>query len=181
MRRALLLFAAWGLAAAALPAEDLAWSREDRMEFLSRHLDAIDPIERVYEEADAARLPVRDEFGRSLRRRGAQDPRHPVEQLRDALERLQSQPDDLALATRMLVATDALLDDLFDLSNAAYENDQEDLARRLDDFTRVIERHWAEVEDYVLYLAGEKQQRLQELERENFLLRETLEKLKVPR
>jgi hypothetical protein len=181
MRRALLLFAAWGLGAAPLAAQDSAWTREDRIEFLSRHLDALQPIEQAFEEADAARLPARDEFGRSLRRRGTQDPRHPVEQLRDALERLQSRPDDLALATRMLIATDALLDDLFDLSNAAYENDQEAMARRLDDLTRVIERHWAEAEDYVLYLAGEKQQRLEELERENLLLRQTLEKQKGPR
>jgi hypothetical protein len=177
MRKVLLLCAAITVAAP-LPAqeEESAWSPEVRREFLMRHLDALAPIERAYDEADSARLPVRDEFGRSLRRRGAEDHRHPVEQLRDALERLQGRPDDLTFATRMLIATDALLDDLSNLSEIAYDDDQEELGRRLGDLARVVERHWAEVEAYVLYLAAEKELRLEELERENLLLRETLEK-----
>lgn len=177
MRQVLLLGAMMTLAAPLLAQEeDSGWSPEVRREFLMRQLDALEPIERLYEEADTARLPVRDEFGRPLRRRGAEDDRHPVEQLRDALERLQGRPDDLTFATRMLLATDALLDDLTDLSQIAYDDDQEDLGRRLYEMAHVIERHWAEVEAYVLHLAAEKELRLEELERENSLLRETLEK-----
>ena len=62
----------------------------------------------------------------------------------------------------------------FDLSQAAYDDDREELAKRLHDLETVIGRHRAWTESYLLSLAADRQARLEKLEKENAELRKKL-------
>ena len=65
-----------------------------------------------------------------------------------------------------MIRTKSLADDLFDLSQVAYDNDREELGNRLSALQITMEDNKELLADYLLALAAEKQNRLQQLERE---------------
>jgi len=79
---------------------------------------------------------------------------------------LANKPEDLVLATTLVIRTEGLADDLFDLSQMAYDNDREELGNRLNALQITMEDNKELLADYLLALAAEKQNRLQQLERE---------------
>lgn len=177
MRKALilLLVSAPLIAGAALGAQQPAPpTSEDLREFLSRHRDAMRPLERIFDALADEDLPLEDERGQPLTRRNIEDRRKSLRELVETIDALALAPQDLVLATRLLLQTEALTDDLFDLSQAAYDSDREELAKRLSDLETVINRHNSWIETYVLSLAADRQARLDELEKENNELKKKL-------
>jgi hypothetical protein len=146
----------------------------DIQEFLARHEDGLTPLNRVYDEIANENLPLRDEMGQTLTRRHIEDRRQALQELRGTIRQLRTNPRDLVLTTRLFLETEALVDDLFDLSQIAYDNDREDLGKRFSDLRQIFERHNQLIEAYTLRLAGEKEEEIRELERQNQALREKL-------
>ena len=77
-----------------------------------------------------------------------------------------AKPEDLVLATTLVIRTESLADDLFDLSQVAYDNDREELGNKLNNLQVTMEDNKGLLADYLLALAADKQNRLQQLEKE---------------
>jgi len=176
MRKVFALLAALaGLACCpALHAQQPVPSRADLLEFLARHRDAMRPLERLFDELADENLPLEDERGQPLTRRNVEDRRKSLRDLTATIDALALAPQDLELATRLFLQTETLTDDLFDLSQAAYDDDREELGKRLHDLGTVIGRHRAWTESFLLSLAADRQARLVKLEKENAELRKKL-------
>ncbi len=164
----LLLQAPW-----TLTAQDTMDPPADLAEFLARYEDSLRPLEAAYDELAVESLPLRDEWGRPMARRRIDDRRAALEDLRKTISLLRTSPLDLVLTTRLLVQTETLVDDLFDLSQIAYDNDSEELGKRFSNLMRTADYHSGTVEAYALSLAARQQARLHELEEENRMLRQT--------
>jgi hypothetical protein len=176
MRKAFaLLVALAGLAGSpVLHAQQPVPTRADVLEFLARHRDAMRPLQRLFDELADENLPLEDERGQPLTRRNIEDRRKSLRDLTATIDALALDPQDLVLATRLFVQTETLTDDLFDLSQAAYDDDREELGKRLHDLQTVIDRHRVWTESYLLSLAADRQARLEKLERENAELKKKL-------
>ncbi|MBZ5513863.1 MAG: hypothetical protein LAN62_03280 [Acidobacteriia bacterium] len=152
-------------------------------EFLARHRDALRPLEKIYDELANENLPLENERGQSVLRRNLEDQQKSLHELLATIDSLTSAPEDLVLATQLCLQTEALTDDLFDLSQAAYDSDREELGNRLSDIETVVDRHAAWIDSYLLKLAADRQARLSELEKENAELKKKvgeLSKSKAP-
>jgi len=143
-------------------------------EFLARHEHSLLLVDEIYAELAKERLPLRDDAGHSATRRPIEDRHQALEEVRNTVQQLRENPEDLVLATRLFFRTEILVDNLFDLSQVAQENDRDEVARQLAQLTRVLEHHTRLIESYTLGLAAEKQARLRELEKENQALRQKL-------
>lgn len=119
-------------------------------------------------------LALRDAWGQPLGRRRVDDRRAALAELRQTEHLLAGNPQDLVLTTRLFIQTEALTDDLFDLSQIAYDNDREDLAKRFSDLETGLDGDLELLESYALDLAAQKEARLQELEKQNRQLQEKL-------
>ena len=143
-------------------------------EFVARYEDGLRLVEQAYAEVADAPLPLRDEWGQARTRRPVEDRRLVLVGLRQVLREFEDSPLDLARAIRLLLRSEALEDDLFDLSQIAYDHEREELGRRLGDVQQVVDHHNHLIESYVFNRAGKNQQRLEQLEEENAGLRKTL-------
>lgn len=143
-------------------------------EFLRHYGQSLSPLDDVYSELENENLPLRDEAGQPLGRRPISDHRQTLADLRQTLRQLAASPQDLVLTATLFVQSEALADDLFDLSQIAYDNDREELAKRLGDLLPDLDHDNEEIESYVLGLAAEKQDRIQNLENENRDLQQKL-------
>jgi hypothetical protein len=138
-----------------LPAQNEKLTTENLAQFLARFEETLRPIDQAYTELENENQLLRDETGHPLVRRRILD-------------------------RRLVIQTEALADDLFDLAQTAYDNDREDWGKRLSDLESVIDHNSDLVEAYVLDFAALKQQRINELEKENQTLQEKLRKLSGP-
>lgn len=136
-------------------------------EFLASYQKSLDRVDGTYADLVNEKLPLRDENGQPLGRHHLNDRRNEIEVLRQTIHQLAAKPDDLVLTTRLFIQTEALVDDLFDLSQIAYDNDQEELGKRCTELEVAADRQRASIESYALSLAAEKQKRLEELEKQN--------------
>lgn len=128
----------------------------------------------VYAELEVENLPLRDETGQPVGRRPINDHRKALADLRQTLRQLAATPQDLVFVTTVFVQTEALADDLFDLSQVAYDNDREELAKRLADLLTGVDQSKERIESYALSLAAEMQERIHKLEDENRDLQQKL-------
>jgi len=135
-------------------------------DFLARYDTNFGPLEAVFKELANENLPLTDESGQPLARRPMQDRLLALTNLRETVHQLAAKPEDLVLATTLVIRTESLADDLFDLSQAAYDNDREELAKQLGTLQVTMEDNKELLEDYLLALAAEKQNRLLQLEKE---------------
>lgn len=135
--------------------------------FLTSYQKALDPVDAAYEDMENYKLPLLDENGQPLGRHHLSDSRKEIAGLRETVRQLEAKPQDLVLTTHLFIQTEALVDDLFDLSQIAYDNDREELGKRLADFEVTMDQRRTQIEAYVLSLAAEKQKRLDELEKQN--------------
>ena len=104
-------------------------------------------------------LPLRDEQGRPLGPRSLEGFRPSVESVRRLSQQFAASPADFVLATDLFLQTGELADALFDFSQTAYDNDREELGRRLVEIAAALER----------------QQRVRKLEEENQILQRKLD------
>jgi hypothetical protein len=168
MRRAfpfvliLLLSASW-----TLKAQDTSAAPADLTEFLARYEDSLRILDQAYEEFTAQGLPLRNEWGQPLARHRITDRQRALEDLRATLRSLRADPQDLVSTTRLLIQSEALVDDLFDVSQIAFDNDSEELGKRLSALMRAADDYNQTVESYALELAERQQSRLRRLQDEN--------------
>jgi hypothetical protein len=177
MRRVVLLIAA--LITSSIAVDGLGGQQKDLAveqlpEFLARYRDGLRPLDSLYTELAEERLPLREEGGQLLTRRYVEDRRQALDELRRSVAEFDAAPLDLIAALRLFLQSEALADDLFDLAQIAYDNNREELGRRLSQLQGVMDHHNALLESYVLNIAGEGQRRLQALESENADLRKKL-------
>jgi hypothetical protein len=123
-------------------------------------------LEAVFKDLANEALPLTDEAGQPLARHPLADRLLALNNLRQIARQLAAKPGDLVLATTLVIRTESLADDLFDLSQVAYDNDREELGNRLSNLQTTMEENKELLADYLLALAAEKQNRLQQLERE---------------
>lgn len=152
----------------------------DLSEFLRRHESSLKQLGQLYGELTNENLPMRDETGQPLARRPIEDRQQALNDLIATVHQLAADHQDLVSATKLLVQSEALADDLFDLVQAAYDNNREELGQQLADLLRAMDRHNALIESYALNLATEKETRLRELEKENQELRLKLREATEP-
>jgi hypothetical protein len=176
MRKVLVLLGALAalVGSPVLRAQQPVPSRAELLEFLARHRDAMRPLQQIFNELADENLPLEDERGQPLTRRNIEDRRKSLRGLTATIDALALAPQNLELAARLFVQTETLTDDLFDLSQAAYDDDREELGRRLYDLQTVIGRHRAWTESYLLSLAADRQAHLEKLEKENAELKKKL-------
>jgi len=147
-----------------LPQEKL--SATNLPDFLARYDSNFGPLEAVFKDLTNENLPLTDETGQPLARRPLTDRLLTLSNLRQTARQLAANPEDLVLATTLVIRTESLADDLFDLSQVAYDNDREELGNRLNNLQITMEDNKDLLADYLLALATEKQNRLQQLEKE---------------
>jgi hypothetical protein len=135
-------------------------------DFLARYDTNFGPLEAVFKDLTNEDLPMTDEAGQPMARRPLADHLLTLTNLRQTAHQLAAKPDDLVLATTLVIRTESLADDLFDLSQIAYDNDREELGNRLNNLQITMEENKKLLADYLLTLAAEKQSRLQQLEKE---------------
>jgi len=135
-------------------------------DFLARYDTNFGPLQAVFNDLKNEDLPLTDETGQPMARRPLADRLQAANNLRQTARQLAAKPEDLVLATTVVIRTEILADDLFDLAQVAYDNDREDLANRLSALQTTMEQNKELLADYLLALAAEKQARLQQLEKE---------------
>jgi hypothetical protein len=123
---------------------------------------------------------MHDEAGQPLARRQLEDRQQALSNLHATVNQLAARPDDLVYATRLFVQSESLADDLFGLSQVAYDNNREELGRQFTEVLRIMDRHNTLLESYLLRLAAAKEVRLRELEKENEELRQKLREVAAP-
>ena len=135
-------------------------------DFLARFDTNFGPLQEVFKDLTNEDLPLTDEAGQPLARRPLADRIVALTNLRQTARQLAAKPEDLVLAATLVIRTESLADDLFDLSQVAYDNDREELGNRLSNLQTTMEENKELLADYLLALAAEKQTRLQQLEKE---------------
>jgi hypothetical protein len=182
MRKSLLVLLLVVLSCDVSPAEaqNRSTATFDIDEFLARYKDGLRPLDYLYGELTSESLPMRDESGQSLARRHIEDRRQALSDLRTTVQQLATSPQDLVLVIKLFVQSEALTDDLFDLSQVAYDNNREELGRSFLDLLKIMDRHNGLIESYVMGLAAQKEARLRELEKENRELRAKLREVPEP-
>lgn len=113
-----------------LPSTSLAQQKLDATnlsDFLGKYDTNFGPLEAVFKELANENLPLRDEAGQPLARRPIEDRLAALTTLRQVARQFATNPEDLVLATTIVIQTESLADDLFDLSQVAYDNDREEL------------------------------------------------------
>lgn len=168
MQRALLLFLTPCMS---LPVHALDQQKpvttERLAEFLASYSKNLDRVDAAYSDLASENLPLRDEDGQPLGRHHLDDRRKELADLHELVRQLSAKPQDLVLTTRLFIQTETLVDDLFDLSQIAYDNDNEELGKRFSDLETAMDHERGLVESYTLDLAAETQKRIGELEKQN--------------
>jgi hypothetical protein len=149
-------------------------------DFLSRFSENFGLIEAAYTELGNEHIPLKEEEGESLGRRSSEDWHEILTELRQTTRGLAADPQDLVLAAKLVLETESLADDLFDLSQIAYDNDREELAQHLSDLQLTMDNNKDLLASYLLDLAASKQERLKQLEQENARLESQLKQSPKP-
>jgi len=172
-------FACFLLAALVVPAGICAQDQKPPGREAPAFVAKLDEVLNTADEACADmannHLPLRDEQGRPLGPRALEGFRPSVEDVRHLNQQLAASPADLVLATDLFLETGGLADALFDFSQTAYDNDREELGRRLVEISAALERQQQEIKTYDLDLAAKLQQRVRKLEEENQNLQRKLD------
>lgn len=135
-------------------------------QFLASYDKGLEPIDAAFAQLETDKLPLLDESGHPLGRRTIIDRHRAVADLRDTVRRLAASPQDLVLALTLFSRGEKLMDDLYDLAQIAYDNDEEELGKRFTALLTEADRNQELVEAYALSLAADKEARLRKLEAE---------------
>lgn len=145
---------------------------------LERYEKTLEPLDAVMEDLEGENLPMTNESGEPLGHRPIENRRQALAELRQTIAQLRGQPDDLKGVVTLLVQSEALSDELFELVQVAYDNDREELGRRISDVVAAIDAQQESVQALVMTLADEKETRIKKLEAENETLRKELKQAK---
>lgn len=143
-------------------------------QFLARYEQSLKPIDAAYADLSDQPFPMRDNSGERVGRREIKDRRKIVADLRTSARALAARPQDLVLALTVFDLTERLSDDLYDLSQTAYDNDLEEPATRLTQLLTTVNHNQDLIDGYVFNLARDEQKQLLQLRRENQEMRQKL-------
>jgi hypothetical protein len=143
-------------------------------QFLASYEQSLKPIDAAYADLSDQPFPMRDDSGKRVGWRAIKDRRKVVADLRETAKELAANPEDLALALTLFDRTEKLGDDLYWLSQIAYDNDLEEPATRLTELLAIMDQNQDLIEGYVFNLAAKKQKQLQELRKETREMRQKL-------
>ncbi len=143
-------------------------------EFLARYEESLNPVNQAFADLESEKLALRDESGEPLGRHHIEDCRQVVVSLRQIIHQLTANPENLVSTITLFIQTEALADDLFDLSQIAYDNDREELGKRFSDLQIALDHREDLIQKHALQLAAAKQDRLKQLEEENHDLQQKL-------
>jgi hypothetical protein len=149
--------------------------------FLAAYENSLRPLDALYDDLESGDLPLKNESGQPQGHRPIANRRQSLDELRHTLTQLRGDPRNLVLVTTLFIESEALTDDLYDLSQTAYDNDREELGKRLADLVASLDAQRDAIETYTLSLASEKEDRLRQLESQNANLRSELERVKSQR
>ncbi len=135
-------------------------------QFLAGYEQSLEPVDAAYADLINQPFPMRDDSGKQVGRREIQDRRKIVADLRQTARALAARPEDLVLALTLFDVSEKLGDDLYDLSQIAYDNDLEEPAMRLNELLATVNQNQDLIEAYVFHLAAAKQKQLLELQKE---------------
>jgi hypothetical protein len=149
-------------------------------DFLTHYNSNFPALDAAYSELANEQLPLRDESGQPVGRRPIEDRRQALADLSRTARQLAANPQDLVLTATLMLHTENLADDLFDLSQIAFDNDLEDLGKRLSDLQITMDHNQSLLSAYLLGLAQEKEDRIHQLEKENAELEQKLKEAAKP-
>jgi hypothetical protein len=145
---------------------DASLPRSELPQFLARYEQRLKPIDAAYADLSDQPFTMRDDSGRTVGRREIKDRRKIVADLRATARALAARPEDLVLALTLYDLTEKLGDDLYDLSQIAYDNDLEEPATQLTEFLVTVNYDQDLIEGYVFNLAKDKEKQLRQLREE---------------
>lgn len=134
----------------------------------------LEPLDSILEDLENESLPLKDESGQPLGHRPIENRRQALAELRQTLDALRADPASLKWAATLLIQSESLSDDLYDLSQIAYDNDHEELGKRLSEVVNALDAQQDSIESLTLSLADAKENRIRQLEDENATLRQQL-------
>jgi hypothetical protein len=154
---------------------DAPMTKSNLPQFLATYVRSLEPIDAAYADLITQPFPMRDDFGRPVSRREIEDRRRILADLRETAQALAVSPENLVLALTLFDRTEKLDDDLYDLSQIAYDNDLEEPAERLTELLVTVDRDQDLLQGYVVNLATKKRKQLLELRKENQEMRQKLQ------
>jgi hypothetical protein len=112
-----------------------------------------------------AKLPLLDESGHPLGRRRVKDRRQTLIDLQSTLKDFERQPRSLVVTLTLSDQTEELADEVYDLSQIAYDNDREELAMEFTDLLKALNDDANLLQAYALNLAAQKERELRQLQK----------------
>jgi hypothetical protein len=110
-----------------------------------------------------AKLPLLDESGHALGRRRIKDRRQTLTDVWSTLKDFERRPHNLVVTMTLSDQTEELADEVYDLSQIAYDNDREELAMQFIDLLKNLNDDADLLQDYALDLAAQKERELRRL------------------
>ncbi|HEV2418501.1 MAG TPA: hypothetical protein VGX94_11910 [Terriglobia bacterium] len=133
--------------------------------FLKTFTSDADQVNDAFESMSKTKLPMFDAKGQTLGRRRIKDRQQTVVDLKKTLQDFKSRPENLVVAMTLSAQTEELADEIYDLTELAYDNDQEETAMRLTRLLGHFNDDASLIQAYALGLASQKEQRLSQLEK----------------
>ncbi|MGH9405619.1 MAG: hypothetical protein ACRD3D_07285 [Terriglobia bacterium] len=127
----------------------------------------LDKVDAAFAQLSTAKLPLFDEAGHPSGRRKIKDRRQTVTDLRKTLADFEKSPRGLVVAMTLSDQTEELADEVYDVAQIAYDNDQEELAMQLSSLLGEVNGDAALLQAYALDLAAGKERRLLRLEQDH--------------
>jgi hypothetical protein len=112
-----------------------------------------------------AKLPLLDESGHPLGRRRITDRQQTLIDLESTLKDFKRRPRDLVVTMTLSDQTEELADEVYDLSQIAYDNDREELAMEFTDLLKELNDDADLLQAYSLDLAAQKERQLRRLQK----------------
>lgn len=133
---------------------------------------SINQTDAAFKDLEDAKLPLLDEAGQTLGRRKIKDRRQVLVDIRETMKDFTRNPQDLVVVMTLSDQTEELADEVYDLSQIAYDNDREELAQNLTELLNKLNQDANLIASYAVDLATHQQQHVRQLEKENHKLRE---------
>lgn len=134
-------------------------------EFLSRFKRDVKQAGLDLGHLSDVKLPLLDEAGHPLGRRRVTDRRQTLIDLEKTLKGFEREPQDLVSAMTLSDQTEELADEIYDLSQIAYDNDREELAMEFTDLLTALNNDADLLQAYTLNLAAQKEREIRYLQK----------------
>jgi len=129
-------------------------------QFLSQYEKSLDSVASGYDQILNQTLPLRGPVGNVIGRIPFERRRARLGKLRKTIRKLETRPDDLVLALTLQNQTEALLDDVENISQIAFDNDYEEAGMQLSRLQIPLGHDEQIIERYTYQLARTAQMNL---------------------